>query len=76
MSDLMVLPVSAVAREWGVTPRRVRALLVAGRLSGRQLANGYWEVFYPYRYVFGKRGPVLKCQQRQDRIKEYLSKTL
>ncbi len=58
-----VVPVSSVAREWGISVRRVRVMLVEGRLSGRQLDNGYWEVFYPYRYVFGTRGPAIKRQR-------------
>jgi len=62
-----VVPVSAVAREWGISPRRVRVMLVEGRLAGRVLENGYWEVFYPYQYVFGTRGPAMKRQQKQER---------
>jgi hypothetical protein len=59
-----VVSVSSVAREWNITARRVRVMLSEGRLNGRQLENGYWEVFFPYSYVFGKRGPVLKRQQK------------
>jgi hypothetical protein len=61
------VPVSAVAREWGISPRRVRVMLAEGRLAGRMLDNGYWEVFYPYQYVFGTRGPAMKRQQKQER---------
>lgn len=60
-----VVPVSFVAKDWGVSTRRVRALLCQGRLDGRLQPNGYWEVFYPYRYIMGTRGPGLKRQQRQ-----------
>lgn len=60
-----VVPVSSVAREWGVSSRRIRIMLATGRLAGRQLENGYWEVFYPYRYVFGTRGPALQRQRNQ-----------
>lgn len=60
-----VVPVSSVAREWGVSPRRVRVMLTEGRLAGRLLPNGYWEVYYPYRYVFGTRGPALRRQRNQ-----------
>jgi hypothetical protein len=62
-----VVPVSSVAREWGISPRRVRVMLAEGRLAGRMLDNGYWEVFYPYQYVFGTRGPAMKRQQKQER---------
>jgi hypothetical protein len=51
------LPVSLTANYFGVTPRRIRAQLAAGRLAGRQLENGYWEVAYPYRVAMGRRGP-------------------
>jgi hypothetical protein len=58
------VPVSFVAKDWNVTPRRIRALLSAGRLDGRVQVNGYWEVRYPYSFVFGTRGPSLKRQQK------------
>ncbi len=58
------VPVAFVARDWGVTPRRVRALLAAGRLSGQLLPNGYWEVCYPYTYTDGLRGPMQRRHQR------------
>lgn len=55
-----LLPVSMVAKEWAVSPRRVRALLLSGRLEGRQQENGYWEVCYPYTITEGRRGPQMK----------------
>jgi hypothetical protein len=58
-----VVPVSTVAKDWGISARRVRSMLAEGRLEGRQLDNGYWEVIYPYCYVFGTRGPQIKRQQ-------------
>ncbi|MDP2852564.1 MAG: hypothetical protein Q8O23_04065, partial [Gallionella sp.] len=58
-----VVPASSVARDWNITARRVRTMLTEGRLSGRQLENGYWEVFYPYQYKFGTRGPEIKRQR-------------
>jgi hypothetical protein len=58
------VPVSFVAKDWGVTPRRIRALLMDGRLMGRRLDNGYWEVRFPYSFTFGTRGPSLKRQRR------------
>jgi hypothetical protein len=58
------VPVSFVAKDWGVTPRRIRALLTSGRLLGRLLENGHWEVKYPYLFTFGTRGPSLKRQER------------
>lgn len=58
------VPVSFVAKDWSVTPRRIRSLLATGRLLGRVQDNGYWEVHYPYSFTFGTRGPSLKRQQR------------
>lgn len=56
----VMLPVSMVAKEWGVTSRRIRALLSSGRLLGLQQENGYWEVLYPYSVIEGRRGPIMK----------------
>ena len=58
-----VVPVSSVARDWGISARRVRKMLEEGRLLGRQQENGYWEVVYPYCYTFGTRGPQIKRQR-------------
>ncbi len=58
-----VVPVSSVARDMGISPRRVRVMLAEGRLAGQQLENGYWQVFYPYRYILGTRGPALTRQR-------------
>lgn len=62
--DERYLPVSHVAKDWQVTPRRIRALLDTGRLAGRRQANGYWEVRYPYYLSLGTRGPSLRHQNR------------
>jgi hypothetical protein len=61
------VPVSFVAKDWSVTPRRIRSLLAAQRLEGRRQENGYWEVVYPYHFIIGTRGPVLKRQQAPKR---------
>lgn len=53
------IPVSMAAKEFGVTPRRIRALLAECRLLGRQLENGYWEVGFPFRVAVARRGPQL-----------------
>jgi hypothetical protein len=63
-SNQRFVPVSFVAKDWKVTPRRIRSLLAAGRLAGRVQENGYWEVLYPYFLSLGTRGPALKQQQR------------
>ncbi len=60
------VPVSFAARDWGVTSRRIRALLVSGRLNGRRQENGYWEVYHPYRVVLGLRGPALKHRKKPE----------
>jgi len=61
------VPVSFVAKDWGVSTRRIRFLLFTGRLMGHQQDNGYWEVAYPYRYTFGVRGRSLKRQDRPSK---------
>jgi hypothetical protein len=60
------VPVAMAAKDWKVTPRRIRHLLTTGRLEGRQQVNGYWEVTYPYRYTFGARGCGLKRFQGKN----------
>lgn len=61
------VPVSFAAKDRSVTPRRIRLLLAEGRLEGRRLDNGYWEVTYPYRYTIGTRGPISKQRQAPKR---------
>lgn len=68
------LPVSMVAKDWSVSARRIRNLLEAQRLEGRQKDNGYWEVRFPYRMEAGTRGPALrrevnKVERMQERKK-------
>ena len=64
------VPVSFVAMDWKVTPRRVRFLLTSGRLAGRRQENGYWEVRYPYMFTFGTRGPALKRSQQPKNTRQ------
>ncbi|MDO8207406.1 MAG: hypothetical protein Q7T38_06250 [Gallionella sp.] len=52
-------PVSFMAHAYGVSARRMRVLLAEGRIRGRQLENGYWEVAYPPRLRIGRRGPQM-----------------
>lgn len=66
-----LVPVSAVARHWGISPRRVRQMLEQGRLEGQQQENGYWQVLYPYRYQFGTRGPRIKQQRDLPPVKTF-----
>jgi hypothetical protein len=62
-----LVPVALVAKDWNVTPRRIRFLLTTKRLEGLQQPNGYWMVSYPYRFTFGARGACLKRFQVQER---------
>lgn len=64
--QICFVPVAYAALEWKVSARRIRALLAAKRLEGRQEANGYWEVAYPYRFTFGQRGPALKRSRKTE----------
>lgn len=73
--SVSVVPVSAVAKHWGISARRVRLMLAEGRLAGRQLESGYWEVYYPYRYVFGTRGPAIKRLQQLQALPAKPKKT-
>lgn len=59
-----LVPVSFVAKDWGVSTRRIRALLSCGRLEGCRRENGYWEVFHPYTVTHGLRGPALKRKNK------------
>lgn len=61
-----LVPVSLVAKEWGVTSRRIRVLLTEKRLDGWKSANGQWFVRRPYSFTDGARGPRLK----RDRMPE------
>jgi len=61
------VPVSFVAKDWAVTPRRIRSLLADERLEGRRQDNGYWEVAYPYHFIIGTRGPALRRSQPPKR---------
>lgn len=61
-SDLWV-PVSFVADAHGVSTRRIRALLAEGRIDGRQLENGFWQVSWPLRIQLGRRGPQIAFLQ-------------
>ncbi len=61
------VPVSFVAKDWKVSPRRIRALLAAGRLWGQMQPNGYWDVRYPYIFTMGTRGPDLKRHQKPEK---------
>lgn len=60
------VPVSMAAKDWKVSPRRIRFLLSQGRMEGRRQANGYWEVAFPYRLSFGVSGPPLRRFQRTE----------
>jgi hypothetical protein len=64
-----LIPVSVVAKTWGISPRRVRQMLEQGRLEGQQRENGFWEVLYPYRYMLGTRGP--KMRQHREKAAPY-----
>ncbi len=66
-----LVSVSSVALQWGISPRRVRQMLEQGRLEGQQRENGYWEVFYPFRYQFGTRGPKIKQQRDLPPVKTF-----
>lgn len=57
------LSVSFIADAYGVSTRRIRALLAEGRIKGRQLENGFWEVSFPPTVRLGRRGPQIAFLQ-------------
>ena len=66
MDNLAHVSVAMAARDWKVTPRRIRFLLGSGRLEGREGVNGYWVVSFFYHFTFGSRGTGLE----RFRVKE------
>lgn len=64
------VPVMFAALDWGVSVRRIRYLLTAGRLHGRRNSNGTWLVMHPYVFTFGRRGPPLKRYNRPVSVAE------
>jgi len=48
-----------VAKQFGISERRVRFLLLAGRLKGGKDAVGHWQVEFPFTVQMGRRGPAL-----------------
>ena len=54
------VPVAMAAKDWQVTPRRIRFLLTTGRLEGLQQANGYWLVRLPLPLHFRGKGDGFK----------------
>ena len=49
--------VAQVAKRLKISERRVRQLLIAGRMSGVKQDNGRWLVGWPLHITSGKRGP-------------------
>lgn len=54
-----VVTVAEAAKQFGVSERRVRALLLSGRLKGEKNEAGHWLVLFPYTVQMGRRGPAL-----------------
>lgn len=51
--------VADAAKQFGVSERRVRSLLLSGRLKGEKNEVGHWLVQFPYIVQMGRRGPAL-----------------
>lgn len=49
--------VKQVAKRLNISTRRVRQLLMLGRMSGIKQENGRWMVYWPLQITPGKRGP-------------------
>src|SRR4051812_23826831 len=53
------LSVAQAASFLGVSPQRVRRLLITGRLAAKRYEDGTWRVLWPLSMRGGKRGPKL-----------------
>lgn len=53
------IDVAKAAALLGVSERRVRTLLLQGRMGGYKDGYGHWFVRYPLQILPGKRGPDL-----------------
>jgi hypothetical protein len=62
----VLISVSEASKHLGVSERRVRFLLLAGRLKGAKDAVGHWQVEVPFTVQMGRRGPALFSKPAKD----------
>lgn len=72
---LVALTVEEVSKAFGTSTRRIRQMLIDGKLKGTKYGK-IWRVDYPYQIVMGRRGPVLsylswKQRTSQRNIKDF-----
>lgn len=53
----MLVTTSQVAKRLSISERRVRQLLIQGRMAGIKQENGRWLINWPLWISAGKRGP-------------------
>jgi hypothetical protein len=58
---MMLYELGHVARQLGVSSRRIRALLAQGRIKGHKDERNMWMVQLPCFVSPGRRGPAPKC---------------
>jgi hypothetical protein len=56
------------AEKLSCSPRRIRALLAQGRLTGEKLLDGVWVVNNPLRFTQGSRGPKIGFRPLQPGV--------
>lgn len=56
-NNINYVTVAQVAKRLNISTRRVRQLLIQGRMLGLKQGNGRWLVEWPLHVSAGKRGP-------------------
>jgi len=74
LAGLCSVNVEKAADYFNVSTRRIRQLLIDGRLSGVKRGKA-WQVAYPYQFTIGTRGPHLLLQQAKgSNVRPFRSK--
>lgn len=61
-----LITVAEAARRLAISERRVRFLLLAGRLKGEKDKAGHWQVETPFTVQMGRRGPALFAKSGKE----------
>lgn len=65
MGNSALISVAEAARRLAISERRVRGLLLQGRLKGKKNDVGHWQVEVPFTVQMGRRGPALFSRSKQ-----------
>jgi len=76
---VVAVNVEVASRAFGCSPRRIRQMLLDGKLKGTKYGK-LWRIDYPYQIVMGRRGPILgyldwKTRTSQRNIKDFTNLT-